>query len=174
MYSSFFQVKHWLFEPKNAILLYDRAPMLQWFKPLVYAATTYNFEQLPQGLKEGEHALKYPNFLLYINWVCELRQDWSICFRDGFILRRYQTNNSAEAKFLAMKDGMSSRVKCHNINELFQKEVIDLEQHYIRRLMSVLIGSFDIITGKRFRGWKKFEGNWLQDPRSRGDQEDTW
>ena len=152
MYSSFFQVWRWLFETKNAIMLQDRAPMLQCFKSLVYADTTFDFERLLQGLKEGEHAQKYPNFILYIDGVCELRQDWSIIFRDGFLLRGNQTNNNAEAQFLVMKDGMLSRVKCHNINELFQKVVIDLEQHYIRRLISVSSGSFDLITCKRFRG----------------------
>ena len=58
----------------------------------------------------------------------------------------------AESQFLVMKESLLQRVKEYNINALFQKLSVDLEEHYINNLHAISSGSNDIFCSHRYAG----------------------
>ena len=136
----------------------DRSPMFGAFKRLVYADSREQLEELFQELKQGDFGTKYVKFGQYMDGVFDLKEDWSLVFRYGVLLRGNQTNNHAEAQFLVMKDTVLQRIKAQNINEFFHKVAIELENHYIVKLLSVASGSFDVVIGKRYKGKQTKKG----------------
>ena len=99
-------------------------------------------------MKQGDFGTKYVKFGQYMDGVFDLKEDRSLCYRVGVLLRGNQTNNHVEAQFLMMKDNVLQRIKAQNVRELFHKVAIELKNHYIVKLLSVASGSFDVVIGK--------------------------
>ena len=121
--------------------------MLLLFKNIVYANSTDELNTKIEDILEREqYTTKYPQYAKYLQSVFELRRSWGLSFRQesGLRTRGHNTNNMAESQFLVMKESLLQTVKEYNINALFQKLSVDLEEHYINKLYSISSGSNDI------------------------------
>ena len=103
-------------------------------------------------------ALHYPQFVSYLKDVIQLKTSWALCFRSDLMLRGHHTNNNAEAQFLVIKDKILQRVKEFNVVSLMQKLIIDFDDHFKDKLLSVASGSYDTFTARRFDGKSKRKG----------------
>ena len=79
------------------------------------------------------------------------------CFRSDILIRGANTNNHVEAQFLVIKDNIIRRQRQYNINMLFDKLMVEFEDHFKRRILSVADGTFDetlypIICSRYLRG----------------------
>ena len=52
-------------------------------------------------------------FHRYVDKLMEKKEDWSLCFRGGKLLRGHQTNNMAEANMCIIKDIILNRYVVH-------------------------------------------------------------
>ena len=133
----------------------DRVELHGLFKALVYADSLDDFEEKYESLMESI-ITTYPNFGRYMESVCDYKEEWSICYRKvaGVLTRGHHTNNNAEAQFLVLKEYVLCRVKAWNMNELFDKLTVELEEHYMEKLLSIATGSFDMFVSRRYAGKK--------------------
>ena len=160
------QVWRWLCDGKNLIDKEDRQGLMNSFKGLAYDLHQDSFELKYQkmiqaedtesvaseGSDEEDAVSSYPQFLNYIKDVMELKESWALCFRTELMLRGHNTNNNAEAQFLVIKDKILQRIKEYNVVSLMQKLVVDFQDHYKDKLLSVASGSYDSFTARRFDG----------------------
>ena len=100
-----------------------------------------------QFLEEDILTEDYPQFSTYIQTVYQLKESWGLSFRNDFRSRGNNTNNNIEAQFLIVKDLILQRIKEYNINALFQKLTVDLNDYYKDKLILAASGSFDGIVG---------------------------
>ena len=139
------------------------------FKSLAYEPSSDEFEtKFEEAIEEyDDHSDDedddnfvgpYPQFVAYFKNVCELKTSWALCYRSTLMLRGHNTNNTAEAQFLVMKDKILQRIKEYNAVALFEKLAIDLSDHYMDKLLSVSSGSYDSFTSRRFDGKTKKKG----------------
>ena len=149
------QVWRWLNEKKHGIQVIDRAPLLSLFKQVVYAESVQEMEEKYELLLSDKSAKKYAKFVSYVGSVYETKHTWAICYRQPFLLRGSNTNNYVEAQFGVLKDGILRRYKEYNINALLQKLLVDFNNHYKDKLLSVASGSFDGIYSRRYLGKKR-------------------
>ena len=81
----------------------------------------------------------------------ERRREWALAFRVDSRVRGNQTNNFVETQFNILKDVVLQRTKEYNINGLLEKIVVDFNDHYKDKLLSVANGTFDSYYGDRFK-----------------------
>ena len=138
------QVWRWLHDTKNGIEKFDRPKLLAKFKQILYAETKELFEEtFEQFLDEDILTEDYPQFSTYIQTVYQLKESWGLSFRTDLRSRGNNTNNNVEAQFLIVKDLILQRIKEYNINALFQKLTVDLNDYYKDKLLSAVSDSFD-------------------------------
>ena len=145
------QVWRWLCEKKNGVHADHRAQILSLMKSIIYAEMEDISERTDDML---EHSLfkKYPNAKKYLQDVLDLKESWALAYRNSLPIRGNNTNNYVEAQFLIIKDEILNRVKEYNIVGLVDKLTINLEEHYMTKLLSIADGSFDGIYSARFKG----------------------
>ena len=80
------------------------------------------------------------------------REAFALCFRSSLLVRGNQTNNFVESQFLVLKDIILRRTKEYNVVALLDKIVVDLEDHYKTKLLSIADGSYDGHFRRRFVG----------------------
>lgn len=134
--------------------------MLSLFKNAVYAETSAKLEEKIAAISQSHYTTKYPQFDVYVEDVCELKEAWSIGYRQeaGLSTRGHNTNNIAEAQFLVLKETLLQRVKEYNIVSLFEKLTDDLDNHYSNRLLSISSGSNDVVVARRYAGKQVKQG----------------
>ena len=84
--------------------------------------------------------------------MCEISESWAKCFPTEKLIRGSNTINYVEAQFLVVKDSILGRQRQYNINMLFDKLMVEFEDHFKRRLLSVADGTFDGVYSHRFKG----------------------
>jgi hypothetical protein len=148
------QVWRWLYEKKNGIHADHRQEILSLMKSIIYAETEDISERTDDLL---EHSLleKYPNAAKYLGDVLEFKESWALAYRTGLPVRGNNTNNYVEAQFLVIKDELLNRVREYNVVGLVDKLTINLEEHYMTKLLSIADGSFDGVYSARFKGLMK-------------------
>lgn len=87
----------------------------------------------------------------YFEELCETSKLWAKYFRTEKLIRRSNTNNYVEAQFLVVKNTSSIRQRQYNIDMLFDKLMLEFEDHFKRRLLSVADGTFDVVYSYRFK-----------------------
>ena len=153
------QVWRWLHDKKHDINCFDRPFLLSRFKALVYAESCALFEDRFQELLSSQLIEEnYPNFAEYLLALYDYKESWGLCFRCDLVTRGNNTNNNVEAQFLIMKELLLQRIKEYNINALFEKLTVGLNDYYNNKLLSVASGSFDGFYSKRYMGQKKKSG----------------
>ncbi len=145
------QVWRWLHDKKNGIHAEHRQEILSLMKSIIYAQSEDISERTDDML---EHSLleKYPNAAKYLEDVLDLKESWALAYRSGLPVRGNNTNNYVEAQFLVIKDEILNRVKEYNVVGLLDKLTINLEEHYITKLLSIADGSLDGVYSARFKG----------------------
>ena len=146
------QVWRWLHETKHSIKKEDRPPLLLKFKSLVYSETRERFRELYDGIITDEVIKTYPSFVKYMQNLDGIKESWALCYRTHLLIRGHNTNNNAEAQFLVIRDIILQRVKEFNIVSLFDKLVVDFNDYYKNKLLSVASSSFDGNYRHRFVG----------------------
>ena len=153
------QVWRWLHDKNHGIGFFDRPSLLSNSKTLVYAESCVSFENKFHDLLTSELIEdNYPNFGEYLLALYAYKESWGLCFRCELMTRGNNTNNNAEAQFLIMKELLLQRIKEYNINALFEKLTIELNDYYKNKLLSVASGSFDGFYSKRYMGKGKTSG----------------
>ncbi len=161
------QVWRWLCDTKNDIPMNDRQSLMASFKGLAYELNDDTFEEkydtlIPHDSDDDEYesdeddlplSFHYPQFVSYLKDVVQLKKSWALCFRSELMLR-----NNAEAQFLVIKDKILQRIKEFNVISLMEKLVVDFDDHYKNKLLSVSSGSYDSFTARRFDGKSKKTG----------------
>ena len=146
------QVWRWLNDKNHGIQQAHRAPLLCLFKAVVYADTVEEMEAANAILLGDARTQKYLKFLKYMGNMYETKESWAVCYRHRFLLRRNNTNNYVESQFGVLKDGILRRYKEYNINGLLEKLLVDFDNHYKDKLLSVASGTFDGVYSRRYRG----------------------
>ena len=149
------QVWRWLNDKKHGIQQHGRAGLLNLFKMVVYADSVESMETNYEHLLSNEISVKYAKYLAYMGSMYETKRTWAICYRNDFLIRGSNTNNYVEAQFGVLKDGILRRYKEYNVNGLLEKLLVDFDNHYKNKLLSVSSGSFDGIYSRRYRGKEK-------------------
>ena len=139
----------WLFDSKNRI-------DLNAFKGILYAGTSGELESNYEDFVSGsQFSTKYPQFVAYLeDRLFELRYQWGISFRSesGLRVRSNHTNNIAEAQFLIVKENILHRMKKYNVVELFGNLVVEMNEYYVNKLLSIASGSNDMFVSRRYAG----------------------
>ena len=143
-----------LYEKKNGIHIDHRPEILSLMKSIIYAEMEDISERTDNIL---EHSLfyKYPNAAKYLEHVLNLKGPWALAYRSGLPVRGNNTNNYVEAQLLVIKDEILNRVKEYNFLGLVDKLTINLEEHYMTKLLSIADGSLDGVYSARFKGLMK-------------------
>ena len=75
----------------------------------------------------------------YFEELCKISKSWAKRFRTEKLIRGSNTNNYIEAQFLV-------------VDMLFDKLLVEIEDYFKRRLLSVADRAFDGIYSHRFKG----------------------
>ena len=144
------QVWWWLLDKNHAISQTDRPPIMSLFKRAVLADTKELFEEYYNELLDKIEP--YENASLYFEELYSDREAFAHCYRSSLRIRGNHTNNFVEAQFLVLKDIILKRTKEYNIVALLERLLVDLEDHYKEKLLSIADGSFDGHYRRRFSG----------------------
>ena len=125
---------------------------MKLFRNLVYAHDVEGYEKASENLFDSSKIQKYKNCVQYFEELCEISESWAKCFPTEKLIRGSNTNSYVEAQFLVVKDSILGRQRQYNINMLFDKLMVEFEDHFKRRLLSVADGTFDGVYSHRFKG----------------------
>ena len=146
----------WLHESRHGIKNEDRPSLLLKFKSLVYSDTLEQFRELYKTIITRDKAVKkYPSFVKYLESLESMKESWALCFRSELLIRCHNTNNNVEAQFLIIKDIILQRVREYSVVALFDKLVVDFNDYYKNKLLSIASSSFDGNYRNRFAGKSK-------------------
>ncbi|XP_064115249.1 uncharacterized protein LOC135221388 isoform X2 [Macrobrachium nipponense] len=100
---------------------------MQVARALLYADSAEVLEKTWDTFCQSSEAQQYPQYSSYLANLMERKQDWSLLFRAGNIMRGHHTNNYAESNMCLIKDVILNRCKAYNTCQLimFMNEIYD-------------------------------------------------
>ena len=146
------QVWRWLFEKEHGISKDHRVIIMKLFRNVFYAKDLEAHESAYKDLTDSPITQRYKNCLKYFEELIDIRDNWAKCFRKEQLLRGLHTNNFVEAQFLVVKDTILKRQRQYIINQLLDAIMIEFENHFKQRLLTVANGTFDGVFSSRFKG----------------------
>ena len=123
---------------------------MKLFRNLVYAHDAEGYQGAYKSFNSSKIE-KYKHYVQFFEELYEISESWVKCFRTKKLIRGLNTNNYIEAQFLVVKDTILRRQRQYNINTLFDKLMVEFEDHFKRRLLSVANGIFDSVYSHRFK-----------------------
>lgn len=98
----------------------DHLVLIKKLRKLLYAASETALESCYHELLEKcPEAARYPHFLQHLKLLRPKRSEWAHCYRTSLHIRGNHTNNYAEAGIRILKELVFSRVKAHNVVQMF-------------------------------------------------------
>ena len=146
------QTWRWLTDKNHGVMQGDRPHILSKFKEALFANSQELFEKLYISLLSDKIVQNYDKAVRYFSELYVDREAFALCFRSSLLVRGNQTNNFVESQFLVLKDIILRRTKEYNVVALLDKIVVDLEDHYKTKLLSIADGSYDGHFRRRFVG----------------------
>ncbi|XP_066917456.1 uncharacterized protein [Clytia hemisphaerica] len=145
------QVWRWLYDKNHGVSQNDRVEIMKLFKNVIYALNLEEFEETSVLLQESNVTSKYEHCISYFEELFSLSKSWAKCFRSEILIRGSHTNNYVESQFLVIKDSILRRQRQFNINMLLDKLMVEFEDHYKNRLLSIADSTFDGVYSQRFK-----------------------
>ncbi|XP_076036776.1 uncharacterized protein LOC143022436 [Oratosquilla oratoria] len=129
----------WLWNSRNKVANEHRKPLISVLKKLVYAESICSFEEIWLEFLNSELSQNNVKCTEYFRSAVERREEWSLPWRCGFLLRGHNTNNMCESMMMVIKDIVLNRNKAHNGAQLLLV-MADVYNNYLRlRLSDVLL-----------------------------------
>ena len=144
-------VWRWLWLGDHQIKKDDRPYLLNFFRDILYANKSGDYEKCKTDFLSDDICLKYPKYIQHLQKSYFGRSEvWTISARNDQKLPTHSTNTSnyVEASFRLTKDGQFNRTKAYNLLDLLDI-LLDDSVYYQKRLLDIGNGRFGALKNGR-------------------------
>ena len=146
----------WLWDNRHGIADYDRQPVMELIRKLVYTTNEVELEQCYNQLISPTSTTvsftqKYPQLMARLKGFWKRRSEWALSYRVAHLTRGNNTNNYAEAGIRVLKEIVFGRVKAFNLVQMFDFITVTMDTYYTNRLLDIAHSRFRPGLNLRYR-----------------------
>lgn len=142
----------WIYlgQAKNAIKKDDRPMLFSLLKRMVYCETYEELNYYYQQILGHPVIAKYSHVRVHLEGIFSRRQEWALCYKNGYMVRSNNNHCYVEPAMRVVKDLIPERKKSYSVLQLIHFVTTKLDAHYERRLTDLNNHRLDKVIQARF------------------------